>query len=232
MREYSKDYRPTGRLVPVFAAHDDLSTNALVFALAKTAAARGETVLMLDAMDGALMKSAGIITGVTLGDVLYRDAHIRDAKYISHNEHFTAASAGDANLEALLGSLAALSLKYDWVFVGAEAGCTPAHVKLASAADSALLAFSSASDKFMRAYWMLDAIRARTPKFDPLMIVQGAESESFETYDLFAGSVREFLGAPPALGGILETPSSANEIAPALLESLRAESQGRKKAAS
>lgn len=225
-------YRPAGRLVPVFSAHEDLSGPKVTYELSRAAAARGETVLLLDIVDGALMKEAGIVVGKTLGDVLYRQANIKDAKYISHNEHFTAACAGDAKLDSLLGSLAALSLHYDWVFVATEAGCTPAHVKLASAADTALLAFSSENDKFMRAYWMLDAIRARSPKFDPLILSEGPESEAFDAFDLFKGTVHEFLGAPPALGGILECPNDAKSIAPILLESLRQETKRTKRAAS
>ena len=75
----------------------------------------------------------------------------------------------------------------------------------------------------MRAYWMLDAIRARVPHFDPLMLVQGDETEGFETYDLFAGTVREFLGATPALGGITQSPEETHLIAPVLLACLREE---------
>lgn len=225
-------YQPAGRLVPVFSAHEGLSGPSMTYELSKAAAARGETVLLLDLVDGALMREAGIIVGKTLGDVLYRKANIKDAKYISHNEHFTAACAGDATLESLLGSLAALSLRYDWVFVATDAGCTPAHVKLASASDTSLLSFSGEKDHFMRAYWMLDAIRARSPKFDPLMITEGAEAEAFESYELFKGTVREFLGAPPALGGILENRSDARELAPILLESLREETKRAKRAAS
>jgi len=225
-----QSYQPAGRLIPVFAAHEDLSSAALVHALARAAAARGETVLMLDCMDGALMKAAGIVTGKTLGDVLYRSANIRDAKYVSHNEHYTAACAGDADLNALLGSLAALSLKYNWVFVAAEQGCTPAHVRLAGASDTALMTCASKGDKFMRAYWMLDAIRARSSKFDPLMIIEGPEAESFESYDLLRHTAGEFLGAPPALGGILESKDDAFTLAPILLESLRHETLRLKKA--
>lgn len=227
--------RPCGRLVPVFAAQEGpMGTSMIVattLALAKAAAARGETVLMLDMLNGDLMSAAGIITGITLDNVLHDGADISDAKYISHNEHFTATCSGDASLEDLLGSLAALSLNYDWVFVGTQPGCTPAHVRLASASDTSLLSYSSKGDRFMRAYWMLDAIRVRAPKFDPLMIVQGCENEGFETYDMFAETVREFLGAPPALGGILETPEDAARIAPALLESLRHEVQDQRRTA-
>lgn len=231
MNTHSNEYCPAGRLAPIFGAQEDMAGTAMVvsttLALAKAAAARGETVLMLDMLGGSLMKTAGIITGITLGDVLYRGADIRDAKYVSHNEHFTAASAGDADMESLLGSLAALSLSYDWVFVGTQPGCTPAHVRLAGASDTSLMNYASDGDRFMRAYWMLDAIRARAPRFDPLMIVHGDETEAFETYDMFAGTVREFLGAPPALGGIVETCDEANAIAPVLLESLRQEALGK-----
>jgi len=216
--------RPEGRLIPVFAVDDGLWSADLVLALSKTAAARGETVLMLDQMGGRLMDKAGIVVGATLADVLDGSHNMSDAKYINHNEHFTAVSTGGADLDVLLGSMAALSLSYDWVFIGARPGCTPAHIRLAGAADAALVLYDSGGDKFMRAYWMLDAIRTRVPKFDPLMIAQGYETEGFETFELLAGTVRDFLGAAPALGGILESSASATEIAPVLLEALRQDS--------
>lgn len=225
--------RPEGRLIPVFAVDDGLWSADLVLALSKTAAARGETVLMLDQMGGQLMKKAGIVVGATLADVLDGTSSMSDAKYINHNEHFTAVSTGGAELDVLLGSLAAMSLSYDWVFIGARPGCTPAHIRLAGAADAALVMYDCGGDKFMRAYWMLDAIRTRVPKFDPLMIAQvsqeGGESEGFETFDLLAGTVRDFLGAAPALGGILESSASAAELAPALLEALRQDSDTEQK---
>jgi len=231
METKSNNNRPAGRLVPIFAAHDGLETAGLVLRLAQTAAKIGETVLLLDMDGGKIMQEAGIITGVTLGDVLTRGADIGDAKYISQDGHFTAACAGDADLETLLGSLAALSLGYDWVFVCAPAGCTPAHVRLAGAADSALLSYSSTSDNFMRAYWMLNAIRMRIPRFDPLMTVHGSTDDSLETYELFAGIVSEFLGAAPALGGILTEKQCPQDTASALLLSLRQETKLDKKTA-
>jgi len=221
--------RPDGRLIPVFSVDDGLYGAELVLALAKTAAARGETVLMIDQMGGALMDMSGIIYSVTLADVLLGDARITDAKYVTQNEHFTAVCAGDVGLDILLGSLAALSLSYDWVFIGARAGCTPAHIRLAGASDASLVLYDCHGDRFMRAYWMLDAVRARVAKFDPLMIAQnnnvGAEMDGFETYELLAGTVRQFLGAAPALGGIIDQPDMATQIAPGLLEALRQDSQ-------
>ncbi len=221
--------RPDGRLIPVFSVDDGLCGADLVLALAKTAAARGETVLMIDQMGGALMNMAGIVYSVTLAEVLHGDARISDAKYITQNEHFTAVCAGDVGLDVLLGSLAALSLSYDWVFVGARAGCTPAHIRLAAAADASLVLYDCHGDRFMRAYWMLDAIRARVARFDPLMIAQtnngDTQTDGLETYELLAGTVREFLGAAPALGGVIDQPEAAARIAPDVLEALRQDSQ-------
>ncbi len=226
--------QPDGRLVPVFSVDDGLDGAKLVLALSKAAAAQGETVLMLDQMGGALMAISGIVYSVTLADVLNGDALITDAKYVTQNEHFTAVCAGDADLDILLGSLAALSLSYDWVFIGARAGCTPAHIRLAGAADAALVLYDCRAARFMRAYWMLDAVRARVAKFDPLMVPQinagGKEAEGFETYELLAGTIKQFLGAAPALGGILDQPDAATQIAPALLEALRQDSKAPKHA--
>ena len=195
LTNFSSGNRPGGRMIPVYAVDEDLCNAELVLALSKAAAACGETVLMLDQMGGRLMRKAGIVVGATLVDVLSGDAQMSDAKYVSNNEHFTAVCSGGADLGNMLGSLAALSLSYDWVFIGAGAGCTPAHVRLAAAADASLLMYHADGDKFMRAYWMLDAVRSRVPKFDPLMIARlaadGEEADGFESYDLLAGCVRQ-----------------------------------------
>ncbi len=193
--------RPAGRLVPVFAAESGLQNCELTLKLSKAAAALGETVLLLDANFGLMMKTAGIIYNKTLGDVIYRGAHLKDAQYVTANEHFTAATCGDAPLEAVLGSLAALSLSYDWVFIAPPVGCTPAHVRLGAAADISLLAYGSAGDRFMRAYWMIDAIRARQPKFDPLLISNGPKEDAVGSAHMLTEIVREFLGAPPPYAG-------------------------------
>ncbi len=215
---------PYGRLIPVFCPHDGLDVSALTNALARVGAMNGETVLMIDASpDCRLMRETGIIFHKTLGDVLHHGAKIGDAKYVSYNDHYSICCAGDASLEDLLGSMAALSLGYDWVFVVCAPGCTPAHVCLAAAADTALMAYDGTGDHFMRAYWMLDAIRSRAPKFDPLMVVYGDETDGFESYDMLHTTVHDFLGAPPALGGLMESQDAAADIAPSILEALRSE---------
>ena len=196
-RDKAEDNRPAGRLVPIFAASDIEGQLELALALGRKAASNGETVLMLDCQNGALMEAAGIIYNKTLYDVLYNDADLRDVKYVTSNEHFTAASAGQADLDTALGSLAALSLSYDWVFAVPPVGCTPAHVRLAAAADISLLTYDTQSDRFMRAYWMIEAVRRRAPKFDPMLLSMGPRKDAVETALMLTDTVREHLGAPP-----------------------------------
>jgi len=195
------DTEPKRQLVPVFAANPHLGQSATTLSLAKAAAARGETVLMIDCQGGALMDAAGIIYNKTLSDVFFRDASMADVKYVTSNDHFSAVAAGRMSLDILLGSLAALSLEYDWVFVGTESGCTPAHVRLAGAADASLICYSSDSDRFMRAYWMIEAIRRRHPDYDPMLMSFGPQSEANETALMLIETVKEFLGAPPPYVG-------------------------------
>lgn len=201
MQAHTQSYIPEGRLVPVFSANETLSTAALTLALSKSAAKRGETVLMVDCQGGALMREAGIIYGKSLSDVLFYGADLRDAKYITSNEHFTAIAAGNATLSTVLGSLAAMSLEYDWVFVGTEAGCTTDHVRLAGAADNCLLAYDTDSDNFMRAYWMIDAVRRRFPKFDPHVLSTGPHDTAVETAFALTELVADELGARPSYAG-------------------------------
>lgn len=194
------------RLIPVFSANPDLNQMEMTVALAKAAAARGETVLLLDCQQGELMDAAGIIYNKTLADVFFHKAEMQDVKYVTANEHFTAAAAGNMSLDILLGSLAALSLEYDWVFVGVTSGCTPAHVRLAGAADTSLLCYSSEGDKFMRAYWMMEAMRRRHPDFDPMLMSFGPQKGANEAALMLIETVKEFLGAPPPYVGHVSDP--------------------------
>ena len=211
------DYRPAGRLVPIFAASDIEGQSDLALKLGRHAASFGETVLMLDCNDGVMMEAAGVIYNKTIYDALCNGADLCDVKYVTSNEHFTAAAAGEADLDMALGSLAALSLSYDWVFVVPPAGCTPAHVRLASAADVSLLAYDTASDNFMRAYWMIDAVRQRNPKFDPVVLSMGERADAVETALMLTDTVREHLGAPPPYAGHAED----GPVAARLIERMR-----------
>ena len=215
---------PAGRLVPVFAATDIEGQIELALSLGRKAASFGETVLMLDCQDGAMMSKAGIVYNKTIHDVLNHGADLRDVTYITSNEHFTAASAGEADLDVALGSLAALSLSYDWVFVVPPAGCTPAHVRLAAAADVSLLAYDTSSDDFMRAYWMIDAVRQRDPKFDPVLLSMGPQEDAVETALMLTDIVREHLGAPPPYAGHAENQGQYKSMAEGLIVQMKEQS--------
>lgn len=209
--------QPAGRLVPVFTASDNLDENRLTLSLAKAAASRGETVLLIDAQDGAMMKAAGVIYLKTFSDVLAGEAELRDAQYITSNEHFTLMALGNLNWGQTLGSLSAISLDYDWVFIATPSGCTPVHVNLATAADMALLLFDANEAQFMRAYWMLEAIRQRDPMFDPFIVSSGPADDALETADLLRDTVKNYLGAAPDYMGHMNHPSMAHWI----LQSIR-----------
>lgn len=195
-------YQPAGRLVPVLSANpvgDQIIDTAI--ALGRKAASYGETVLILDCTDGQAMSHAGVIYQKTLADVLKGEAQLRDALYVTSNEHYNAAALGDIPMDDALGSLAALSLDFDWVFVIVTPGCTNAHVRLAAAGDTCLLGYDSASDAFMRAYWTIEAVRRRAPKFDPFILSCGDRIESVETALMLSDTVRDHLGAPPPYAG-------------------------------
>lgn len=200
-----EQYFPAGRLVSLLCAsgdYDALISSALT--LGRKAASYGETVLMLDCCGGQMMQRAGIIYNKTLKDVVLDDAPIRDALYITSNEHFTATAIGDLSLQDSLGSLAALSMSYDWVFVIPQEGLTPAHTRLAAASDISLLGYGTPSDDFMRAYWLIDAVRRKMPKFDPLIVSTGPKIDAVETALMLADTVRDHLGAPPPYAGHVE----------------------------
>jgi len=196
------EYDPACRLVSLFTPCDNGDeTIDLALKLGRKAASYGETVLILDAVDGALMNRAGIIYARTLEDVTNGTAEEKDALYVTSNEHFTAGALGEDYLDKSLGLIAALSLSYDWVFVVPKAGCETAHIHLGQASDISIMTYHTQSDRFMRAFWMVDALRRKSPKFDPLILSTGEKSDAVETALMLSETIREHLGAPPPYAG-------------------------------
>lgn len=189
-------------LMAIFSPENGLDPISLTREMAMQLSREGHRVIVIDADEGRLLSKSGITAKHTLSDVLRDECPVGDAKYVTP-EGLTLTACGEDGLEPILGLIAALSLSYDWAIVMAAPGCTPAHVRLAQAADESLMLFDGRGDRFMRAYWMLDAVRARTPRFDPLMIGRGEPEETREAYDMLTSTVREFLGAPPSLASIL-----------------------------
>ena len=167
--------QPAGRLVGVICAAEEPSCHAQLLGatlrLAREAASRGETVLLLDGTDGALMEAAGILYSRTLDDFIDGTCELRDALFVTSNEHFSAGVINSERLADTLGTMAALSLSYDWVFAVGPAGLSPAQGRLAAGADICLLGYDTRVDGFMRAYWAIDSIRRRNRLWDPVTTV-------------------------------------------------------------
>lgn len=211
-------YEPACRLVGLFTASGAVeATYDMAVQLGRKAASYGETVLILDAVGGELLKTAGVVYARTLDDVARGTAAICDALYVTSNEHFTAGAVGPQSLDAALGLLASLSLSYDWVFVVPELGCTPAHVRLGAACDVSTLSYDTKGDEFMRAFWMVDAVRRRSLDFDPLVVSTGERADAVETALMLSDTVREHLGAPMPYAGHVED----LQIVTRLLEQMR-----------
>lgn len=195
-------YEPACRLISLFTASgDETATYEIALKLGRKAASRGETVLMLDAADGKMLHHAGVVFSRTLDDVAEGKADPKDALFVTSNEHFTAGAVGAGGLETALGLLAALSLSYDWVFVVPTAGCKPAHIRLGTASDVSMICYATEGDQFMRAFWMMDAMRRRSSQFDPLILSTGEKNDAVETALMLSETVREHLGAPPPYAG-------------------------------
>ena len=198
-------YQPAGRLIGVLNAAQDPSCQAQLLGatlrLTRKAASLGETVLLLDGTDGALMERAGVLYSRTLDDHLSGRCELRDALFVTANEHFSAGVLSPEGLADALGTLAGLSLSYDWVFCVGPMGLTPAQARLAAGADTCLMGYDTRRDGFMRAYWAIEAVRRRQNRFDPLLLSTGPLDACVETAAMLRDVVRDHLGAPPPYAG-------------------------------
>lgn len=198
-------YAPAGRMISVLCAAEEPSCHAQLIAatlrIARHAASLGETVLLLDASQGALMEQAGIVYSRTLDHFIRGECDLRDALFVTSNEHFSAGAISDEGLSAALGTMAGLSLDYDWVFCVGQAGLTPIQAQMAVGSDTCLLGYDTRIDGFMRAYWVIDAMRRRLQMWDPVTLSLGPIGDAVETALLLSDTVRDHLGAPPAYSG-------------------------------
>lgn len=199
-----------GLLSVVLAGEPGLPQGALAIELARAQSALGRSVLLIDCGQNPLADILGITLKSTLSQVIETGAALSSAIHITPCANYALCCAGQTDLGALLGLIAAQTLNYDCVIVAAPPGCTPAHIRLTCAADNSIMLFDSRSDRFMRAFWMLDAIRERAPRCDPFMVGVGDGAAVQEAYDLLAHTVRDYLGAPPPLA--LAVPDT--ELAP------------------
>jgi len=198
-------YVPAGRLVGVLCAAEEPSCHSQLLGatlrLAREAASRGETVLLLDGTDGALMEAAGVLYSRTLDDFIDGRCELRDALFVTSNEHFSAGVISPDRLTDALGTMAGLSLAFDWVFAVGPAGLSSAQASLAAGSDICLLGYDTRVDGFMRAYWTVDSVRRRNRLWDPITLSLGPMEDAAVTALMLRDVVRDHLGAPTPYGG-------------------------------
>lgn len=220
-----QEYRAAGRLVPVLGASCGADAVGLALRLGRFAASLGETVLILDGREGELVNRAGIVCARTLEQAVRGDCDLGDCTFVTANEHFSISALGRLPLGDAVGTFAALSLFHDWVFVVPPEGLAPSSARLAAGSDAAVIAFEAGKDRFMRAYWMIDAVRARNPRFDPYTVAFGPVNAAAQSATRLETLVRAHLGAAPHYAGH----ESARDHVETLLGTLR-ESCARKAA--
>ena len=214
----AQSYHPAGRLVPVLGASDGADAVGLALRLGRFAASLGETVLILDGCDGEVMERAGVIHARTLQDAIWGECALRDCLYVTANEHFSITALGDMPMGGAVGTFAALSLQYDWVFAVPESGLSSASARLAAGADATVLAYESEPEAAMRAFWMIDSIRSRNAAFDAHTVSFGDPSLAVSSALMLERHVREHLGGAPLYAGH----ESDRDRVETLLESMRA----------
>jgi|GEM_PF-2739551 len=195
------NYDPAGRLVPVLSASHSADAIGLALRLGRFAASLGETVLILDGCGGEVMDRAGVIYARTLQDAIWGECELRDCLYITSNEHFSITALGDMPLAGAVGTFAALSMSYDWVFAVPETGLSTASARLAAGSDATVLAYDCAEDEAMRAYWMMDSIRSRNPGFDAHTVSFGDPEQAVASAMTLETTMREHLGGAPLYAG-------------------------------
>ena len=177
--------------------------------------------LLIDAGTGEVIKALGISPDASLSDVLFNDLSLNDIIYpvqVVPNQYLSVIDASDIGLADIIGTLAALSMSYDWVYVVTPNGCTPHHIRLAEASDSSAVFYDTDGDNFMRAYWMLDAVRRRSPRFDPIFISHGKRDIENETSELLTATAKEFLGGSPYYAGFINDPSTVDALITSIID--------------
>ena len=222
-------YRPAGRLVPVLAAHAGADTPGLALRMGRFAASLGETALVLDARGGEVLRRGGIVAARTLAQATRGECALRDCTFVTANEHFCAAELGDLSVGEAAGTLAALSLDFDWVFAVPPVGLSRGTAKLAAGADATVLAFDAEAEgdqgagdgdaPWLHPFWVVEAVRARHARFDPHVVAYGGKGRALEAALALDGAVRARLGGPGLFAGHEGDPDRVEH----LLDAMRAQ---------
>ena len=105
----------------------------------------------------------------------------------------------------LAAGLSALSLQYDQVVLDLGAGIEANCMRLARAADKALMVITDEPTSMTDAYAFIKVLRGYAPGVEPIIIINQAETREAgrRTYEAIARACSTFLGFRPRLSGIV-----------------------------
>lgn len=105
----------------------------------------------------------------------------------------------------LAAGVSALALQYDVVVVDLGAGIESNCMRLARAADKALMVITDEPTSMTDAYAFIKVLRGYAPNVDPVVAINQAETRASgqRTYEAIARACETFLGFRPHLGGTI-----------------------------
>ena len=105
----------------------------------------------------------------------------------------------------LAAGLSALSLQYDQVVLDLGAGIEANCMRLARAADKALMVITDEPTSMTDAYAFIKVLRGYAPGVEPIIIINQADTREAgrRTYEAIARACNTFLGFRPRLSGIV-----------------------------
>ncbi|MEL6285233.1 MAG: AAA family ATPase [Pseudomonadota bacterium] len=105
----------------------------------------------------------------------------------------------------LAAGLSALALRYDQVIVDLGAGIETNCMRLARAADKALMVITDEPTSMTDAYAFIKVLRGYAPNVDPVIAINQADDRSGgqRTYEAMARACKQFLGFRPFLAGVV-----------------------------
>ncbi len=105
----------------------------------------------------------------------------------------------------LAASLSALALQYDQVIVDLGAGIEANCMRLARAADKALMVITDEPTSMTDAYAFIKVLRGYAPNVEPVVAINQAESRAGgqRTHEAIARACQTFLGFRPHLAGVV-----------------------------
>jgi flagellar biosynthesis protein FlhG len=113
----------------------------------------------------------------------------------------------------LAAGLSALALQYDQVVVDLGAGIEANCMRLARAADKALMVITDEPTSMTDAYAFIKVLRGYAPGVEPVICINQADSRAAgqRTYEAIARACQTFLGFRPRLAGIVMRDSKVRD---------------------